>query len=531
MPIKFKLPPAASCVCPGCLIATLEHDGTVGVEEFSSTPSSAGDWVHVATNALTLSGTAVLRLRVAKYDSNNYLFGEVSRGGGIITIRLGKRKAGVETWLTTAVTVQDTGADLNLRHLISLCWKPGPLEDEEEVFQGGLPISVSTGAGGAGAWADTANVMDYEDTNDAVYAFQTGDTVTDTLILKFPLAFDTAATNFRYDLAVRSKQESGGDVTETSVRVMVGGTAVGDNKATNGSLSDSLPTTWGYGGDTDNWNVGTPPTVEQVNDPNNFGFILQFTHSNTVQENQAEVFWVTAVVYATMPERRSGRLTLAYGNTSVAEVDCVTDYSVVLTGDELSGLTGGIEVVSGTWDLEDNNFNYHLSPSRPTCPECECTIDDASEPCGCCDADFPSAAEYVVDLDVGGLTDDGCSGCDEIAGAYVLTNIATCIWQYEEELGTCVVNAVTVAATLRITLQLMSSGGTCKWRLSVAYGGTTIQDASNPEGAFFPTIYESSNLATDEDCQDPVTLTKVVDGTSFDACNGSLPATVDIEPA
>jgi hypothetical protein len=66
-----------------------------------------------------------MRLEVAKLDDDNKLYGELSIADGEGTIRLVQVLDGTTTFLTDAMPVQDTYAQLNDRHRLALCWMPG----------------------------------------------------------------------------------------------------------------------------------------------------------------------------------------------------------------------------------------------------------------------------------------------------------------------------------------------------------------------------------------------------------------------
>jgi hypothetical protein len=490
----------------------------------TTTPSSASDSIHLTTGALTTDATATLRLICAWVDSSNYLFGEVARAAGAITLRLGQVAGGVSTWLTDAVTVQDTGADLDERHVISLCWTPGPVLEEEEGEQSGIATAVS-----AAGWTDPDNALLIDGTDVASYATSTLNELTPQISWFFAFSIPPGANNIR-PIATVHHADQGSDSNHTAdyeVYVFDGsGAEVGDNQALGALIGGTFPPaqvgTWGDG--TDDFNAGL-----DWRDVNSSQFGFSIVYENVSGDSTAVVVdGAYMAVHFTAPERRVGRLTLAYGNTSVAETDCVTDYSVVLTGDGLNGKAAGLAVTAGDWDFDAFTLSYLLSDSRPTCPSCGCTVDDAAEPCECCDPAFPPAQEYTVDIGTPGMTDNECDGCDQISGTYVLSGEAACFWRYEETLGTCDGPAGEQPGILSMTLRLVpQDGGGCKWIAFLAYYSTQIQDPSDPSQTAEAALYEV-DLDTDEDCQTPITLTQTqVYGT---ACNGSFPATIDIAP-
>jgi hypothetical protein len=492
----------------------------------TTTPSSASDSIHLATGALTTDATATLRLICAWVDSSNYLFGEVSRAAGAITLRLGQVAGGVSTWLTDAVTVQDTGAELDERHVITLCWTPGPVLEEEAVEQSLLPWRADDSGGD---WSDESEILEYE-ASAATSGFGVGEAETDIILASFQFAFapgfvpEEVAVGWQADHSPVDPV----DVTDSFAQLFDDSGFVGTNQATEAySLGENGidPVTNGGYDPLDTWDATL--TDEIVNSAT-FGVGLRFKRSDTDFGSTVNLYHVTMTVRGTMPERRVGRLTLAYGNSSVAETDCVTDYSAVLTGDGLDGKAAGLAVTAGDWDFDAFTLSYLLSDSRPTCPSCGCTVDDAAEPCECCDPAFPPAQEYTVDIGTPGMTDNECDGCDQISGTYVLSGEAACFWRYEEVLGTCDGPLGERPGILTMTLALVpKDGGGCKWTAMLSYASTFVQDPSNPQQSAELAFYEL-DMASDEDCQDPATLNLITAGGN--ACTGSFPATIDIAP-
>jgi hypothetical protein len=487
----------------------------------TTTPSSASDSIHLTTGALTTDATATLRLICAWVDSSNYLFGEVSRAAGAITLRLGQVAGGVSTWLTDAVTVQDTGAELDERHVISLCWTPGPVLEEEAVEQSLLPWRADDSGGD---WSDESEILEYE-ASAATSGFGVGEAETDIILASFQFAFapgfvpEEVAVGWQADHSPVDPV----DVTDSFAQLFDDSGFVGTNQATEAySLGENGidPVTNGGYDPLDTWDATL--TDEIVNSAT-FGVGLRFKRSDTDFGSTVNLYHVTMSIRGTVPERRVGRLTLAYGNTSIAETDCVTDYAVVLTGDGLDGKAAGLAVTAGDWDFDAFTLSYLLSDSRPTCPSCGCTV-DAAEPCDCCDE--TPLAEYVVDLGAGGWTDDDCTNCDEVAGEYVVTAYEACRWHYFEDIGICTGDVARVGE-LRIVVSLRESGTQCLWSVTVSYtriiGGVGTQST---------TARYESDLLDEGVCDDdfPLTLNKVFDGSSADPpCGGAMPATITID--
>ena len=138
----------------------------------------------------------------------------------------------------------------------------------------------SPGAGGNGgsgtAWADTGNITASDDSR-----------ATATLIAD-ALSQDLQATQFGFDLpagtvdgvtaSIEREEVSGTGVCEDgNVRLLIGGTASGDDKATAGAwpLTEASQA---YGGTADLW--GLTPTVAQVN-ATDFGFHVKVGETST----------------------------------------------------------------------------------------------------------------------------------------------------------------------------------------------------------------------------------------------------------
>ena len=163
------------------------------------------------------------------------------------------------------------------------------------------------------------------------------------------------------------------------------------------------------------------------------------------------------------------------------------------------------------------------------CPECceeetpVCTIT-----AGDCLGEMPDA--MIVDLGVGGLSDSGCSQCDEILGEFEVASTYTpvnpdCAWQYAAK-GMC----GTYEADLTIDLFRFPGVGGWGWQVNVLID-------SSPSGYYQHEVsYKSDIFKYDSDCWQPddegeVALTKVSEFEIgyYEACTGSLPGTITIK--
>jgi hypothetical protein len=126
--------------------------------------------------------------------------------------------------------------------------------------------------------------------------------------------------------------------------------------------------------------------------------------------------------------------------------------------------------------------------------------------------------DYLVDLGVGGWTNNACDNCPSVAGQFIVTYDSPCQYFY---------NFPYPISPCTIGIEAYISSWT--WQLLVRLGtGNGAGFDPYPANA----IYASSSF---EPCADAminaqVTLTKTYENTS-DKCTGSLPATVTIEPA
>jgi hypothetical protein len=351
----------------GGLLVMTAGDRVIATTE----PSSASDSIHLTTGALTTDATATLRLICAWVDSSNYLFGEVSRAAGAITLRLGQVAGGVSTWLTDAVTVQDTGAELDERHVITLCWTPGPVLEEEEGEQSGIATAVS-----AAGWTNPDNALIVDGTDAADRSSNVMGELLPQISWFFAFSIPAGANNVRPVATVEHAEYITGTFHALDAEVYVfdrTGAEVGDNMVATathlGSFPPFHPRTYGDG--TDDFNAGLD--WRDVNSVN-FGFSIVYQNDQAAEEDSGSVGVDGAymAVHFTTPERRVGTLTLSYQNSSDSSWDCVSEEGVPLWGDGLDGKAAGLAVTAGDWDFDAFTLSYQQSDSRPTCPTCEC---------------------------------------------------------------------------------------------------------------------------------------------------------------
>jgi hypothetical protein len=498
----------------GGLLVMTAGDRVIATTE----PSSASDSIHLTTGALTTDATATLRLICAWVDSSNYLFGEVSRAAGAITLRLGQVAGGVSTWLTDAVTVQDTGAELDERHVISLCWTPGPVLEEEAAAQTLLPWRATDNGGD---WSDETEVLELEGAA-ATTSFGVGEDETDIIEAYFQFGFAPGFIPEEVEvgwLANKSDVDPVG-VTDSFAQLIDDSGFIGANEATEAySIADDPAETAGGYDPLDTWGATLTDTIVNSTE---FGVGLRFKRDDTGAGTTVNLYHVTMSVRGTIPERRHGRLRLSYQNSSDSSLDCATDYAVVLTGDGLDGKAAGLAVTAGDWDFDAFTLSYGQSASRPTCPACTCTVEVGQ--CDCCDPAEPPAVEYLLDFSGVALVDDECNGCDQVDGFYVVEQISPCFWFFRDSLGTCTHDA-TAPGGLSVTLTLHDNPGfpmeSCRWRAMIGYQSI---EQNGPEAAW--AMYESDEIASCDDM--PVTLNKVTDYV-VDSCTGTFPASITLD--
>jgi hypothetical protein len=546
------------CSCGGCEIGTDAFDGslsqwsTTGSPStsgglltmtsgdrviFTPEPASASSGVHVETHPETADGTAKVRLIAGYTDASNYLFGELAIAGGEGTLRLGEKIAGTESWLTLAKTVEDTGSELNDRSTLELCWTPGAALVPEGRWQGpAFPRSARNAAGPEEAWINEGNIQQMDSTSANCIILNDGDEtrilIAETFGINVPAGstIDGIKVGINCEDASTSNPEAPSEIEFTEIILLDGsGASVGDNKAPIGTPIPLELAEVTVGGSADDWNAGL--TWEDVNSPL-FGVAIKFTwdDSGATTSRGVDVDYVALTLWYTTPDRRAGRLRLAYTNTAAPNAtDCVTDLNV--TSDD--GLKTGIEVTAGSFDFTDYTLSYQLSDSRPSCPDCGCTASGGGEPCGCCD-DEPEES-YVIDMG-GTLSDDECE-CSQIPQSFVVDNIGECVWGYEQEID-CDDEGFDHDAIFAGTLRLLEDETGCYWEayLHITGSGTTIQDPSNPDqdvfnGAESDALYESDYITAGDCFTDlPMTL-NLIAGDTAGVCSSAWPASITLDLA
>lgn len=114
----------------------------------------------------------------------------------------------------------------------------------------------------------------------------------------FGFAIPTGATIDGIVVVIGERNQNGaqGNASDNSVRLFVGGSPAGDNKAAGGNYDIGTPASPTYGGAADTW--GLTPTAEQVN-ASNFGVGFSFTATAGPQGIAVQVDWITMTVYYT----------------------------------------------------------------------------------------------------------------------------------------------------------------------------------------------------------------------------------------
>src|SRR5687768_3798521 len=92
---------------------------------FDTQTGGVTDIAAAKTFPLNTDSSAELRMRICYADANNFLFGQFVKAAGVGTIRVGQVLDGSETWLTDAIEVADTGAELDARGTLCISFEPG----------------------------------------------------------------------------------------------------------------------------------------------------------------------------------------------------------------------------------------------------------------------------------------------------------------------------------------------------------------------------------------------------------------------
>lgn len=505
----------------GAGVATLETgEGLVTTGE----PTNYYDPVIFSITAETADASGTLRLAVARLDADNYLFGEYSFSGSSGTLRLGQRVATVESWLTDAVTVEDT-ADLGDLTEYVLCWVPGELQEGGDFEVIGYPLAFTDD----NTWTDPGNATWEDDNAYAVSSITTG-TFGEAWSIFGLIIPPGSVINGIVVNVIGYGTENSGMFTPTIDSVTLkrpDGTVVGDDKGG----GESLPNVHGtvtYGGAADDWNAGL--TWEDISSPG-FAVLIDFT----TDSNDVYIDTVQVKVFFTTPDRRPGRLTFSRANVTAATVDCEREYNVDAPG---VGKKAMVLSGAGEWDVASLDYKYHQSESKPTCPTCAeenggCPGSDGSENCApCC----PSvSAEYVIDFGVGGWSHGSfCEAeCEFFAGEIVvgwddLIFLEPCEWIYQiQGSETCAGDPdVYVYRLIHLSLIYDDVAEECYWRVFVwfirvvptflgsAWFGSTAE-------------WESDRFVAEAECVMPIELTKTRESSTL--CTGSLPETIWIE--
>lgn len=481
-------------------------DGVV----FTAAASSVNDAVRIYGTVDTSDDPATLRLEVAWSDASNNLYGEIDVDTTVWTIKVGRRLAGSDTDYTTALTIDAP----TLPAVACLSWEPGEVQTPESFILGDLDGTVVTHT----SWTNPTNILT-DNGSEATYNFGAVGVSNFINVFGFPVAVPPGSTIDGIEVGIEARRSpSIGTALEFDTVRLLGdwayGGGVSDNLAAATSISGTS-TLYGFGGPTNTWGI-TDLSWEHLNAGFTVQIALELTTGPTGGQGLIDHAYIA--IYYTTPERQPGRLRLSIDGT------CVTEYAAESPA---AGLRAGVRSTGGDWDLTDLSYEYLLSASRPTCGICTCTTgDDDAEPCDCCDPDFPPASAYVLDFGAGGLTDDECGFCDEIAGEIELTAAASCLWVYSDPVTCNPPSFDCNPSSLEYHLSLVDDGGGgCKWRATINL--LALQDPADSCGELFA-VYESASIASDEDCQTvPATLNLVASGNSY--CGGSWPDPITLE--
>jgi hypothetical protein len=348
---------------------------------FNKVPSSAEHGIRLQLTPQSSDADARLRIIVARTDADHYLFCEWQKASGVGTIRIGMVYAGVESWLTPAITLEDTGGEMDNRPTLSICLERGTEEIAQvEVETGPRYPTVALGID----WSNPEYAIE-DDTN---YAQWSGTfdplSITNALGLKgFP--FDDVPNGSEilgYTVRVRHADlgDGAGYVKDNTVHLLhPDGGAIGDNKAENTLIGGTDPVARAYGGDADDW--GMSLTTNEIKDP---AFGVTFTYINDGPDSSTSVIVdeVTMELKYLTPPTTGDVLTFSYHNTADPfRIQCVKAPRLY----HFPGLTTGLEAVEGDWNVTGYDLQYHHSEAKSSCLECECQFT-------CADANIPSFA-------------------------------------------------------------------------------------------------------------------------------------------
>jgi hypothetical protein len=468
----------------------------------NSGPTNATDPVHLEFVASTTDDPATIRAMVAADDEDDGLAVEYTLDAGVGTLRVGDITGGSATWLT-AIEVEDT-ADLGDSTTYMLCWVPGEVQagDSYEVTCDAVTKTSF------GSWDDPPTLYSFSFSETAppvtyeffpcLYGIPPGSTI-DGIAVQIECSLDMPNDVQLTEVALLAE---GLEVGSQNPNTTVSGTPIGDS----GTLSD-----WG--------------AVGEITWANIYSLAVGFTFTAGATAGGAQLTIADATVQVdyTTPDRQPGRLTFSRNNVTVATIDCARNYQA--QAPTTTGKKAVVLSVDGEWPVSALSYKYHLSETKPTCPECECTT--PTFPCEYCCTTPAALAEYVLDLGAGGWTDGGtfnCTGCNEVAGEYLLEPFSggLCMWRYAVAQGTC--GDVPQAASFGILLYLLPISETeCQWMAVLKLEAIAIGSSSG--GA---AIYESALFDKGTECQTlPVTLNKIYEVTN--GCGGSLPSTISLE--
>lgn len=482
-------------------------------------PTNYYDPVIFTITASTEDSSGTIRLAVAYEDSDNYLFGEYSFSGSTGTLRLGKREGGSETWLTDAVTVEDT-TDLGDLTTLILCWVPGAVQTGGEIAVDLIPFQAE---GGDGLWSDEEEALEEDDTP-AVWFNTTAGETTAALAVRFLGALPPGTTIDGIEIGVRCRTNSPeGDVTVTLDQLWIGGTP-GDVRGGDTQIVPPAGDPYGdlgSGGPTDDWNAEL--TWQQVNAGINVLMRFKIVTAFGIEGVDVLVDVVTVRLYCTTPDRQPGRLTLSRGNVTAMTVDCARNFRSEAPGDgKLALVSSG----AGEWHVSALEYAYHLSDSKPGCGTCECTVE--TFPCQCCDEELPVAGELLADFGTGwSQAGSSCDLCDVVSGEVLLPSYGSCAWSITE-------NFISggVWCQVWIDLKLLSNGeGQCRYLMYVHVVRYVLGDSGWGLSALSFAWYESAPIESDECQVFPVTMTLQTENKSGGGtdCDGNLPGTITLD--
>ena len=170
-------------------------------------------------------------------------------------------------------------------------------------------------------------------------------------------------------------------------------------------------------------------------------------------------------------------------------------------------------------------------------PSCCCDTPPPASTCNDCFSTAESGESFTVDMGAGGLTDNLCSYCDQIAGDFNCTWLSGCRWLYNLS-PACVFSCTAqtpgcqnAAKTFTILLELAVASGKCVWEavasLSYATDDTCNGTTRCRATATYRSPVDAPNVR-EGTTSGPWILERISQSVGDLVCSGSFPATITV---